>query len=48
MHIGQELLVDALGDGASYTVNPDGTLDITVEPMKAAMLVPEGEYEPGL
>jgi alpha-amylase len=42
------VLVDVLADGASYTVNPDGTLDITVEPMKAAMLVPEGEYEPGL
>jgi alpha-amylase len=42
------VLVDALADGASYMVAGDGTLDITVEPMKAAMLVPEGEYEPGL
>jgi alpha-amylase len=42
------VLVDALGDGTSYTVGSDGTVDISVEPMKAAMLVPEGEYEPGL
>jgi alpha-amylase len=42
------VLVDALADGASHVVADDGTLDIMVEPMKAAMLVPEGEYEPGL
>jgi alpha-amylase len=41
-------LVDALGDGAPYMVGSDGTVDIVVNPMKAAMLVPEGEYEPGL
>jgi hypothetical protein len=42
------VLVDALGDGQSYTVGSDGSVDISVEPMKAAMLVPEGEYEPGI
>jgi alpha-amylase len=42
------VLVDALADGASYVVADDGTVDIIVQPMKAAMLVPEGEYEPGL
>ena len=42
------VLVDALADGTSYTVGPEGTIDISVEPMKAALLVPEGEYEPGL
>ncbi len=42
------VLVDALGDGATYVIADDGSLDITVEPMKAALLVPEGEYEAGL
>jgi hypothetical protein len=40
-------LVDVLADGASYSVGPDGTLDIVVDPMHAALLVPSSEYRAG-
>lgn len=43
------VLVDVLSDGDDeYVVNDDGTLDITLPPMRGAILVPEAEYEEGL
>lgn len=43
------VLVDALSpDQQSYVVASDGTLDLMIEPMKAAMLVPESEYKAGI
>ncbi|MCA9709255.1 MAG: alpha-amylase [Myxococcales bacterium] len=43
------VLVDALStDGTSYVVAADGTLEITLEPMRGAILVPEGEYRAGI
>jgi hypothetical protein len=41
------VLVDTLLDGEpQYTVESDATLDITVPPMSAVLLVPEAEYKP--
>jgi len=43
------VLVDALaGDGSRFVVADDGTLEVMVEPMRGAMLVPEGELQAGL
>ena len=43
------VLVDAIAaDGVEYVVGADQTVDITVEPMRAAMLVPSGEYKAGI
>ena len=43
------VLVDALSpDQASVVVAADGTVDLLVEPMKGAMLVPDSEFKPGI
>lgn len=43
------VLVDALAEGgASVVVAGDGTVELVVEPMRGALLVPEGEYEAGI
>jgi glycosidase len=42
------VLVDVLHDGAAYMVADDGSIDIVVDPMSAALLVPRGEYQPGI
>lgn len=40
------VLVDAIaGSGSTYVVGPDQTVDISVEPMTGAMLVPQTEYQ---
>ncbi len=41
-------LIDALSPDASYVVADDGTVDISVEAMAAAILIPQGEYRAGL
>lgn len=41
------MLLDAL-DGTEYVVGPDQSLDITLEPMTGAVLVPASEFKPGI
>ncbi|MEX1365205.1 MAG: alpha-amylase family glycosyl hydrolase [Nannocystaceae bacterium] len=43
------VLVDAIAnDGVEYVVGADQTVDITVDPMRGAMLVPASELRPGI
>jgi len=42
------VLVDAISPQLSYVVAADQTIDISVEPMRGAMLVPENELTPGI
>lgn len=43
------VLVDAVrADGVEYVVGPDQTVDITIDPMRGAMLVPSSEFKPGI
>ena len=38
------VLRDVLGDGARYTVTPEGTLDVQLGPFASVVLVPEADY----
>ena len=41
------VLVDVLGDGGtSYTVSPDGRVDITLDASTAMILIPQGDVTP--
>ena len=43
------VLMDAIAaDGTQYVVGADQTLDITVDPIRGAMLIPENELRPGI
>ncbi|MEM9452790.1 MAG: alpha-amylase family glycosyl hydrolase [Myxococcota bacterium] len=43
------VLIDAISSGdTSVVVAGDGTVELTLEPMQGAMLVPEGEYQAGI
>ena len=43
------VLIDAIAaDGNRYTVSTDGTIDVLANPMTGLILVPEGEFKPGV